>query len=206
MPFDRIAWHAGASSYHFPGEEEPRSGFNRCSIGIELDNAGPLTETPSGYRASFGHVYKRKDTYYAAHKFRGKPGYWHTYSEEQMTTLQELCRLLVDEYPIRYILGHDDIAPSRKTDPGPAFPMESFRNRILNADRDADSPDAADLASGRVTAHALNIRSGPSGEYDIIGPPLKRDTVVRIIERRGGWYLVRREMEGWVSGDYVETD
>jgi N-acetylmuramoyl-L-alanine amidase len=36
VPFNKIAWHAGESQY------EGRTGFNKYSIGIEIDNAGPL--------------------------------------------------------------------------------------------------------------------------------------------------------------------
>jgi N-acetylmuramoyl-L-alanine amidase len=28
-------------------------------------------------------------------------------------------------------MGHDDISPGRKFDPGPAFPMESLRTRLF---------------------------------------------------------------------------
>ncbi|MCQ4269321.1 1,6-anhydro-N-acetylmuramyl-L-alanine amidase AmpD [Pseudomonas sp. FIP_A4] len=46
------------------------------------------------------------------------------YSEAQYVALIELCRLLQRAYPAitgERICGHSDIAPGRKTDPGPAF-------------------------------------------------------------------------------------
>jgi N-acetylmuramoyl-L-alanine amidase len=42
VPFDTIAWHAGASSLG------NRTGLNKFSVGIEIDNAGRLTQTASG--------------------------------------------------------------------------------------------------------------------------------------------------------------
>ncbi len=39
----------------------------------------------------------------------------------QYLSLQNLCRALVQQYPIRYIAGHEHIAPERKKDPGPGF-------------------------------------------------------------------------------------
>jgi N-acetylmuramoyl-L-alanine amidase len=44
------------------------------------------------------------------------------------------------------VIGHDDVAPGRKSDPGPAFPMESFRSRLFGRSDDDDdlvvAPDA----------------------------------------------------------------
>lgn len=39
----------------------------------------------------------------------------------QYATLQQLIAALKKHYPIQHIVGHSDIAPGRKTDPGPYF-------------------------------------------------------------------------------------
>ncbi len=51
------------------------------------------------------------------------PGHEHGYRpfpERQMVALEELCRDLLRRHPIppRHVLGHSDVAPQRKTDPG----------------------------------------------------------------------------------------
>jgi AmpD protein len=43
------------------------------------------------------------------------------YADAQYAALGRLCRALVRRYAIADIVGHCDIAPGRKTDPGPAF-------------------------------------------------------------------------------------
>lgn len=43
------------------------------------------------------------------------------FSDRQYVALGRLVRLLRRNYPIRAIVGHADIAPGRKTDPGPCF-------------------------------------------------------------------------------------
>jgi AmpD protein len=43
------------------------------------------------------------------------------YESVQYATLARLTRALRRHYPIAGIVGHGDIAPGRKTDPGPAF-------------------------------------------------------------------------------------
>ena len=117
VPFNTIAWHAGRSSYN------GRTGFNKYSIGIEIDNAGPLTKTGTGYTSWFGRRYPESDVIEAVHRNGTKPGFWHRYEEEQISAVQTLCEALVDTYQITSILGHEEIAPARKQDPGPAFPQ-----------------------------------------------------------------------------------
>lgn len=43
------------------------------------------------------------------------------FDDPQYASLARLTRLLRRGYPIRTIVGHADIAPGRKTDPGPSF-------------------------------------------------------------------------------------
>jgi AmpD protein len=43
------------------------------------------------------------------------------YERAQYATLARLVRALRRRYPIRTIAGHSDVAPGRKTDPGPHF-------------------------------------------------------------------------------------
>jgi AmpD protein len=53
------------------------------------------------------------------------------YTEPQYRVLAELARALRSAYPIADIAGHCDIAPARKTDPGPSFDWPRFRNSIV---------------------------------------------------------------------------
>lgn len=46
---------------------------------------------------------------------------FEAFETAQYTTLQELISTLKQTYPIQHIVGHSDIAPGRKTDPGPYF-------------------------------------------------------------------------------------
>ena len=83
VPFDRRAWHAGASRF------DGRSRCNDFSIGIELEGTDETPYEPAQYRS-----------------------------------LAEVTRALLRAYPglaPSRIAGHSDVAPGRKTDPGPYF-------------------------------------------------------------------------------------
>jgi AmpD protein len=43
------------------------------------------------------------------------------YEDAQYASLAALVDALRTRYPIEDVVGHSDIAPGRKTDPGPAF-------------------------------------------------------------------------------------
>jgi len=55
------------------------------------------------------------------------------YTDSQYECLAELVRDLMNEYgiPKENIVGHEDIAPKRKVDPGRHFDWKRFRNDIV---------------------------------------------------------------------------
>ena len=54
------------------------------------------------------------------------------YRDEQYVALVRVCKLLMSAYDIdaRDIVGHADIAPGRKTDPGPAFDWKRLKESL----------------------------------------------------------------------------
>lgn len=59
------------------------------------------------------------------------------FTDRQYAALLRLTRCLRRAYPIRNIAGHADIAPERKTDPGPFFDWARYRNALRNGDTPA---------------------------------------------------------------------
>lgn len=55
------------------------------------------------------------------------------FTDAQYATLITLSQVLCRVYPITDIAGHDEIAPGRKTDPGPCFDWIRYRS-ALNID------------------------------------------------------------------------
>lgn len=51
----------------------------------------------------------------------------------QYQTLAAMTRALLGHYPIGDIVGHRDVAPGRKTDPGPCFDWDGYRRLVGTA-------------------------------------------------------------------------
>lgn len=103
VPETMRAWHAGASNWR------GRTNLNDTSIGIEIVNKG----------------FNR--TLLATHR--------QPYTPEQIELLTQLSRDIVQRYAIQPadIMGHSDIAPQRKQDPGPLFPWQQLAQAGIGA-------------------------------------------------------------------------
>ena len=199
VPFNRVAWHAGASQW------EGRVGLNDFSIGIELDNAGRMLRHGGGWLAPFGKEYPLEEGIEAQHKNRAGLYGWQIYTEKQLEVAAEVSILLFEKYDLVDVVGHDDIAPLRKWDPGPAFPMDSFRSKVLGR-VELEPPQY------ETTAWMLPIRSGPGSQFKLIkGGPLPKGTKLNKIQHERTWFFVDVldeingfvDLQGWVSNRYV---
>ena len=199
VPFDRVAWHAGASSW---GDLQ---GMNGYSLGIELDNAGRLTRHADRWRAWFRVDYPDSEVVQAVHKHETELCGWHDYTARQIESALEVAGLLMARYGLRDVVGHEDIAPHRKCDPGPAFPMASFRSRLVGRPEDT-------LPQYRTTAE-LNIRTGPGVQNPALpGGPLPSGTRVQFLSGEGHWWKVdvqsesgsTLDLEGWVNSRHLQ--
>ena len=50
------------------------------------------------------------------------------FTNQQYSTLGRLTRVLVAAYPIKDVVGHSDVSPGRKTDPGNCFDWARYRS------------------------------------------------------------------------------
>ncbi|MEY2560052.1 MAG: N-acetylmuramoyl-L-alanine amidase [Verrucomicrobiota bacterium] len=121
-PFNGVALHAGVSRWVDPNTGTQYNGLNTCSIGIEIANAGNDPDALRWARKQPGFASIR-----AIHRNGDKDFEWEEYPEAQLTAVFEISKLLVENYKLDDVTGHDCIAPERKEDPGPAFPMEDLR-------------------------------------------------------------------------------
>ncbi|MFZ6011276.1 MAG: N-acetylmuramoyl-L-alanine amidase [Bacteroidota bacterium] len=195
--FKHITWHAGVSHY------QDRKGLNKYSIGIELDNAGPLIKTGNVYKSWFGGTYSEDQVVFATHRNENQPRYWHTYTEVQISVCEEICRALIEKYGITKILGHEEISVGRKTDPGPAFQLDRFREHLLSHNRKTDDEKSVSFKEGMVITDKLNIRADAGANFPLVAMPLKEGHDVEVLEEANGWYKVETKITGWVNKAYI---
>lgn len=109
----------GKSRWRDPKTGTLYDGANSFSIGIELANAGDDAGL-AGRWASLPLVT-------AKHRNGGSSKQWEAYPEEQLDACFAAAKVIVGRYNLDDVTGHDCIAPERKNDPGPAFPMRDLR-------------------------------------------------------------------------------
>lgn len=189
-PFNVKTWHAG------PSRHMGYSGLNSHSIGIEVVNLGWLRRSGDFYvRDNLKIPVRKLETIEAPNPRVGSGKlYWPLYTNAQIEALETLTKELVEKYNIIDIVSHEEIdTRGWKTDPGPAFPMQRFKNLLSHRDLDGDEYV--------VTASSLNVRGGPGTRYEKVAEPLKRGQVVTSQDVRGDW--VRISEDGWVHGGYL---
>ena len=119
---------------------------NSASIGIEIVNGG--------------------------HDF-GLPDY----PEAQIEAVLALSKAILARHPIAAcdVIGHSDLAPDRKQDPGEKFPWKRFAEKGVGLWPDAVAPgfaasapgdDGAQVSALRQALHEIGYGVAPSGAYD----------------------------------------
>ena len=107
------AWHAGA------GHWKQFHDINSVSLGIELVNYGfDGPHVPA--------TFSRDELV----SLPGSSKKWFPYPKVQIEALAALLRDMVNRWsiPPQNIIGHSDMAPSRKIDPGPCFPWKHIHD------------------------------------------------------------------------------
>ena len=108
------AWHAGISQW------EERTNINDQSIGIELVNQAECSVRQ-------GSQYDYTNNYICL---------FSEFDSEQIDQLILLLKDILsrhDEIKPTYIVGHSDISPDRKFDPGPKFPWKKLYENGIGA-------------------------------------------------------------------------
>lgn len=124
------AWHAGAGAWGDIAD------VNSHSIGIELANRGPQSETPE-------------------------------FPAAQMASLIGLLREISARWavPPARIIGHSDMAPGRKVDPGPCFDWQLLAKNGLSVWPDGSDP--GDIDQFQTLCEIFGYRA-PKGDFALV--------------------------------------
>jgi hypothetical protein len=133
FPLDSWGYHAGESFHPKLGK-----GVSRYLVGIEVSCAGGLTKAKDG---SFESWFGRKVPSSQVRSFPKKTGnilagHYAIFTAEQERSLKKLLQWLKNNNPEVFtydlVVGHDEVAPNRKNDPGGALSMtmDEFRTAL----------------------------------------------------------------------------
>lgn len=206
VAFGTVAQHAGRSRWRTLAGTE-LIGLNRASFGIELANWGDLRKMGNGWASHTGVPIA--NPVLAVHRNGNPDGSrtpigWEPFPRAQIETAAALARAMVASFGIDEIVGHDDVSPVRKSDPGPAFDMGRFRAMVFGGRGDDD-----DAVIKVTVANGLNLRSGPGTQF-AASELLPQGTLLEPIETDGNWLQVNvldnvgaPRATGWVHGSFT---
>lgn len=149
---DRRAWHAGQSSW------QGRTWLNASSIGIEIVHPG-YRDTAEGRQ-------------------------WYPWNPQQIEQLIPLLQDILQRHglPPERVIGHSDIAPQRKLDPGPLFPWQQLADAGV-----AIWPDATRAAhyerllAGQTPALAWFEETLQRFGYEVTGRPEQSNALRNVL-------------------------
>lgn len=173
--------------------------YNNKSIGIELDYPGDLRESGSKYQLRSEYEAHEYIQATAFNDLRVK--YWPLYPKAQLDSLLKISKTLIDKYEIIDAVGHEELY-SYKMDPGPAFPIIQFREKLLGVtDRSIVLQE---------TMREVQVRNKPGKDFTLLSETrIPAGTPVSVINEMDRWCLISviAEVDGnpWIVG-WVEKN
>lgn len=120
VPTDRMAYHCGVSEWPVGSGKS----CNGRAIGIEVVSPGPLLRRGDKGVASFGHLFGPDGLLDLPATGHHQAALWLDYTDAQIAAVEALVAAIGTAYPtVTEVVGHYQISPGRKTDPGPHFPL-----------------------------------------------------------------------------------
>lgn len=158
VPERSRAWHAGAASW--AGRED----VNSQSIGVELAHPGPLSADEAGRRGELA-----------------------PYPEAQYVALERLLQALMSRWRIspERVLGHSDVAPGRKIDPGESFDWPRLAAAGLAIDPSGLRVEAIAETAADEERWAVFIAAAKLFGYG----DWSAETVLDAVRRRFHWWM-----------------
>lgn len=160
------AWHAGKSSW------KKNDQLNSYSIGIEIVNPG-FSELDQEPCTENFEIWNKKN----GQKVSGSSYFWYSFTQDQIQSVITLCKDIINRYNIKpeNILGHSDIAPGRKVDPGPLFPWQElaeqgigtwYDENLIAKELSKDNHESMPIGTVQNLLNAWGYKTPRSGIFD----------------------------------------
>ena len=123
FPLDSWGYHAGQSSW-----PTLTGTVSNDLVGIEIQSAGQLEKSGNHHQTWFGETIPNDQVRTIARQTANQqPGAYHQFTPAQETALLQLLKWLHQNNPgvfsYDHVLGHDEVSPTRKNDPGGALSL-----------------------------------------------------------------------------------
>lgn len=135
IPLNKWGYHAGTSSWPKLG-----SSVSQFLVGIEIMAAGQVKKRPDGsFVTWFGQIIPKSEVRYSKKRENIQEGFYQVYTAAQEASLEAMILWLKRNNPnvfdLNLVLGHDEVSPGRKNDPGAALSctMPEFRKKLTLA-------------------------------------------------------------------------
>lgn len=128
---DEWGYHAGRSEWG-----DIKGTVNNRFVGIEVFSAGLLNKEPHGFSSYWGLPIRVDQVRCSAGEENIAKGCYHAFTDTQINSLNNLLLWLESNgqgvFSLDLVVGHDEVSPGRKQDPGAALPftMPSYRKYL----------------------------------------------------------------------------
>lgn len=168
------------------------------SVIITFENYGRLEKQGDHFITICGKVVETTDVFTGIHQNEESLSYWQKFTESQVLIAEKIIRCLTTTYQVKYILGYEEVCPGLQTDPGPAFPLEIMRRKIMKENL-VDQSEEHSIINIAQQVDLSSIINNQNMEDDE-----KKDAkIVNIRRKSGGWYKVNIDLGGFIKEEWV---
>ncbi len=169
------------------------------AIVIALENHGRLCKQDDSFISWEGTVLEKTDVFEGTHRNEDSPNYWEKYPKGQTLITEKINQCLVTTYKVKCILGYEEVCPGLKVDPGPAFPLEIMRNKLVKKQVSTKTNTGLDI---------LNVTKKIDLSYILADNGFdsnngKEAKIINIKQKNGGWYKVNVDLGGFLKEEWI---
>lgn len=192
IPFNEKIAHPIDGSWDGTGDLASRS------VTIMFENYGRLSKRGEEFVSACGQVIGTSDVFTGIHQNEESLSYWQKFTDSQVQLAEKIIRCLSSTYQVKYILGYEEVCPGLQTDPGPAFPLEIMRRKIMKGSfiNQSESQGMINITEQVDLSSIINSQH--------IDENQKKDAkIVNIRRKSGGWYKVNIDLGGFIKEEWV---